>query len=243
MAFSHPRPLPWARLVGALFLATGVAIVRNRKGQAFSLALFGLLFVLLCLSSIPYELFIDPYHNYVGSWTNALTNLALTGGAMTIAGSYHRGQGQERQGPVGSWPEKVALAGKIFFSITILIYGITHFLYTKHLVPLVPSWLPYPFFWTYFTGGALMGAGSALLLGIQQRRIAFLLGLMIFLWVFLVHLPRALALPAADSQPIRSLFTAVVYSGTAFVIAVLSSERSRKRHAKGILGTLTASCL
>ncbi|OGX83534.1 hypothetical protein BEN47_17520 [Hymenobacter lapidarius] len=183
-----PSPIPGlslgARLVGAVLVAAGVAVVLNRKAQLLTLVLFGLLLALLCFSSIPYELTIDPYNNYMGSWTNVLTNLALAGGALTIAGSYSEKLQQGLTETYGSWAEKITSVGRFFFLTTILIYGITHFLYTKHLVPLVPGWIPFPSFWIYFAGVALIGAGSAIVLGIKRRKIAFLLGTMIFLWVF-----------------------------------------------------------
>jgi uncharacterized membrane protein YphA (DoxX/SURF4 family) len=217
-----------ARLVGVLLITAGMAIVLHKKAQTVSLILAGLLLVLLCFSSIPYELLIDPYNSYVGSWTNVLTNLALAGGALTIAGSYARKQ-PEREGRFTKWIEKITPAGKFFFCTTIVIYGITHFLYVTHVVLLVPNWAPNPLFWTYFAGAALIGSGSAIMLGIKRRKIAFLLGAMIFSWIILLHLPKSLAQPSAnDGQPVKSLLAAMAYSGTAFVIASRRPGRNRR---------------
>jgi uncharacterized membrane protein YphA (DoxX/SURF4 family) len=217
-----------ARLVGVLLITAGMAIVLHKKAQTVSLILASLLLVLLCFSSIPYELLIDPYNSYVGSWTNVLTNLALAGGALTIAGSYARKQ-PEREGRFTKWIEKITPAGKFFFCTTIVIYGITHFLYVTHVVLLVPNWAPNPLFWTYFAGAALIGSGSAIMLGIKRRKIAFLLGAMIFSWIILLHLPKSLAQPSAnDGQPVKSLLAAMAYSGTAFVIASRRPGRNRR---------------
>jgi uncharacterized membrane protein YphA (DoxX/SURF4 family) len=217
-----------ARLVGVLLITAGMAIVLHKKAQTISLILASLLLVLLCFSSIPYELLIDPYNSYVGSWTNVLTNLALAGGALTTAGSYARKQ-PEREGRFTKWIEKITPAGKFFFCTTIVIYGITHFLYVTHVVLLVPNWAPNPLFWTYFAGAALIGSGSAIMLGIKRRKIAFLLGAMIFSWIILLHLPKSLAQPSAnDGQPVKSLLAAMAYSGTAFVIASRRPGRNRR---------------
>jgi uncharacterized membrane protein YphA (DoxX/SURF4 family) len=224
-----PSPIPglpfWARLVGIILIIAGVAIVLNKKAKTLSLALSGLLLALLFFSSIPYELLIDPYNNYVGSWTNVFTNLALAGGALTIAGTYSR-ENQLALGVGSRWLEKITPMGKYFFCTTMLIFGITHFLYATHVVALVPAWAPNPMFWTYFAGAALIGAGSAIMLGIKRRKIAFLLGAMIFSWVLLLHLPKSIAQPAANNgQPIKSLLAAVAYSGTAFAIAAGRKKR------------------
>jgi uncharacterized membrane protein YphA (DoxX/SURF4 family) len=227
-----PSPVPGlaveARLVGVVLITAGMAIVLHKQAQLVSLLLSGLLLGLLCFSSIPYELLLDPYNSYVGSWTNVLTNLALAGGALTIAGSYATKQ-PARNGRFTSWIAQLTPAGKFFYCTTIVIFGITHFLYAKHLVALVPSWAPNPLFWTYFAGAALIGAGSAIMLGIKRRKTAFLLGAMIFSWIVLLHAPKALAQPAAnEGQPVKSLLAAMAYSGTAFVIAVGRTGRTRR---------------
>ena len=50
-------------------------------------------------------------------------------------------------------------------------------------------------FWTYFAGVALIAGGLGLVVRPTARLAAGLSALMIFSWVFLVHIPRALAGP------------------------------------------------
>jgi uncharacterized membrane protein YphA (DoxX/SURF4 family) len=94
-------------------------------------------------------------------------------------------------------------------------------LFVQFVAMLVPAWIPGPYFWTYFAGIALIAGGAGLILLQTARLTAALTGLMIFLWLVLLHIPRAVA--AADPQSSRnewtSVFEAIAISGIAFVLA------------------------
>ena len=53
--------------------------------------------------------------------------------------------------------------GRIFFSIMMIVFGYDHFLYTQFVATLVPDWIPWHVFWTYFAGVALMGSGICIM--------------------------------------------------------------------------------
>ena len=63
--------------------------------------------------------------------------------------------------------------GKIFFSITMISFGIDHFLYTGFVATLVPSWFADHNFWAYFAGVALIGSGVAIILEIKCKNLIF----------------------------------------------------------------------
>jgi len=110
--------------------------------------------------------------------------------------------------------------GAIFFSITMISFGILHFQFAKEASTMIPSWIPGHIFWIYFAGVALFGSGLAIILKIQTGLIAALLGTMIFIWFISLHIPRVIASPAADmGDEITSALLALAYSGIAFVIA------------------------
>jgi hypothetical protein len=84
----------------------------------------------------------------------------------------------------------------------------------------VPSWIPNHIFWIYFAGAALLGSGIAIILKIRTGLIAALLGMMIFIWFIILHIPKVIAAPVADrADEITSAFLALAYCGIAFVIA------------------------
>ena len=71
------------------------------------------------------------------------------------------------------------------------------------------------------TGGTgLIGSGVAIILKIQRRPAAALLGTMIFIWFISLHIPRVIVSPASYmGSEVTSAFIALAYSGIAFVIA------------------------
>jgi uncharacterized membrane protein YphA (DoxX/SURF4 family) len=226
-AWHLPGMLLWVWLTGFLLIGSGIAIITKRQAYAVALLLGGFFLALFLLGHVPYELFVDPYSKHLGVWTNALKELALSGGAFLLAGSL-RGEVYGRQtgetGQAGSsilrTLEKLIPAGRVFFSITMISFGIDHFLYPKGVSTLVPTWIPGALFWTYLAAVALIAAGVAIILKVKLKLAALLLGAMIFLWVLLLHIPRAIADPfGMEANEVISVFEAVNFTGIAVLIA------------------------
>jgi len=211
----------WAYLGGAALIAVGAAIIFKTTARAAALVLGGILLALFCFYYIPYELIIDPNSKYLGQWGDAEKELALSGGALLIGGSFPEGVVKfQKKNLLIRFLEKLIPYGGIFFSITMISFGIDHFLYTKNVATLVPSWIPHPVFWTLFAAVALIGSGIAIIVKIKLKLIATLLGTMIFLWFIVLHIPRAIALPFNNmGEEVTSAFSALAFSGIAFVIA------------------------
>ncbi|MDB5138205.1 MAG: hypothetical protein JWR12_121 [Mucilaginibacter sp.] len=209
----------WAYFFTAVTMMACIAIVLEKNGRTVALFLGGLLLAMYCLGDIPYEITIDPYNNHLGSWTNGLKELALAGGAFVVAGSFPDKVTVKKSFPVKLLGKLISCGG-IFFSITMILYGYAHFLYTQPISTLVPNWISSHLFWTYFAGAALVSSGIAIVLRIKLNITAMLLGTMIFLWLVLIHIPRAIADPSGNkANEIISAFSALAFSGIAFVIA------------------------
>ena len=176
--------------------------------------------LLVCLVHLPYELISEPNKSYhLGLWESTLKELALAGGAFVVAGSYDENQPKQKSF-LNKTLEKLVPYGRLFFSITIVSFGIAHFMYEKYIELMVPSWIPDHTFWAYFSGTALIGAGVCIILDIRKQKIAALLGTMLFLWFWVVHIPGAMANPGVDrGNLVSSAFDALAFSGTAFLIA------------------------
>ena len=228
----HPVILPawpsvagvrfWAYFAGLSLIGAGFAIFFEKKARAVCLILGTVFLILLCFGHIPYEIIIDPNRKiHLGLWTNALKELALSGGAFVVAGSFSEREADTlKKNALLMVLEKMIPAGSIFFSITMISFGIDHFYYTGNVATLVPPWIPYPVFWTYFAGIALIGSGVAIILKTELKKIGTMLGLMIFIWFVLLHVPRAIANPfAGKGNEVTSAFTALAFSGIALVIA------------------------
>ena len=120
--------------------------------------------------------------------------------------------------------------GRIFYSIMLVIFGFEHFLYAEGVRQLVPAWIPGDLFWTYFAAVALIGAGISILFRIKVKPISLLLGIMVFIWFLILHIPRAVVAPATDmGNELSSVFESLGVSGIAFVICGYATSRISPR--------------
>jgi len=117
--------------------------------------------------------------------------LTLCCGALIIAGSYT----EKNEHALIRLLSKLIPLGVIFFSTTIISYGVNHFLYAKDVADYVPSWVPFHLFWKYLAGTALIGSGLAIILKIKPTLAATLLGAMILSWFIILHIPRIIVSP------------------------------------------------
>jgi uncharacterized membrane protein YphA (DoxX/SURF4 family) len=227
-AISFPGLVFCVYLFSALFILAGIAIALDKQAKTISLILGALFLAIFIFIQTPYEIIADPYYKYMGSWTNALKELVFAGGGFVVAGSYPAGRNiDQKQSSFIAFLEKIIPFGSIFMCITMISFGIDHFLYAAGVSALVPSWIPGPMFWTYFAGVALIGSGIAIILRIQLKLTALLLSLMIFLWFIFLHIPRAIADPySLQGNEVSSVFEALGFSGIAYLIALGFSRRS-----------------
>lgn len=208
-AWLHTSAL--AYIVGAGLVIAGLFIILG-KVKSVSLLLAAFLFIVVLAFQCPFVLFVQPNSpRHLGLWTDPLKELALCGGALIMAASSLSNQSS-------LW----MTVGRIFFGIMLIAFGTDHFYYTEFVATLVPSWIPAHNFWTYFGAVCLIGSGVSLISKIFIKQVAFLLGLMLFIWFVILHIPRAIADPhMAQGNEITSVFEALAFSGMAFVISAV----------------------
>jgi uncharacterized membrane protein len=208
-----PVLLVFAYISGALLILAGLSIVFEKKVTTISLLLGTVLLLIFCFYFIPYEFMVSPNYMQFGDWENAAKELALASGAFVVAGSV----AGKKETAISRLSAKLIPLGTILFSITIISFGIDHFLFAKEAADYVPSWVPYHLFWIYFCGAALLGSGIAILFRIRYRLAATLLGTMILLWFIILHVPRVIVSPLDYmGSEITSALIALAYSGIAF---------------------------
>ncbi len=68
-----------------------------------------------------------------------------------------------------------------------LVYPVLHFIYPDFVASIIPPWIPWHMFWTYFTAITLMAAGVSIVFLKHAQLAATLLGIEIFLFCALIH--------------------------------------------------------
>jgi uncharacterized membrane protein len=90
---------------------------------------------------------------------------------------------------------KFAAVGRAFVAAGLAAFGMEHFVASRSIMQVVPSWMPARLFWTYFFGIALLAAAASLALKRCVRLAVTLLGAMFLLFVLLIHLPNVVKSP------------------------------------------------
>lgn len=229
-----PSPGLWARLVGLVLLVLGVAIGTGRRARAAAALLGALILLDFLFLHLPLAL-TNPRVGFL--WTNPAKALAMLGGVIVLAGSL-----PEEDSSLAGLFRKLWPLGPLFLGGFMILGGIQHFVYADFVAQLVPSWIPGTRFWVYFTGVALIAGGLGILVPKTRRLAATMAGLMIFLWVVLLHVPRALA-DLHDSGEFSGVFEALALSGVAFILADRLTDRGRDRrtHTPGAAPGTAAS--
>ncbi|MGC2297380.1 MAG: DoxX family membrane protein [Acidobacteriaceae bacterium] len=124
---------------------------------------------------------------------------------------------------------RLATAARWLFGIAFIVFGSLHLQAPAWIAGLIPHWIPFPLFFAWFTGCALIAAGLAIAIGVWTRLSASLLALMLFSWVLIVHAPR-IAHALHDGDEWNSGFVCLTMAGSALLAAALAS-RSRPETA------------
>jgi uncharacterized membrane protein YphA (DoxX/SURF4 family) len=85
--------------------------------------------------------------------------------------------------------DRITKTARLAYAFVFIIFGCQHFIYASFTATLVPSWIPWHLFWTYFTALAMFAAAISMIIDRMTRAAGILLGSMILLFVLLVHIP------------------------------------------------------
>jgi len=83
--------------------------------------------------------------------------------------------------------------GRILFAAVIAFFGLGHFMNGTAMSAMIPKWLPGGVFWVYLTGALLMLSAIAIISHRQMKWAGILLALLLFGFVFTIHIPSLLA--------------------------------------------------
>lgn len=88
--------------------------------------------------------------------------------------------------------DKIVALANLCFAAPLGVFGAEHFAAAQGISQLVPKFMPWPMFWTYFVGGCLFAASLSIATKIQVRWSGLMWGIMMFLFVAMMDLPGAL---------------------------------------------------
>lgn len=88
--------------------------------------------------------------------------------------------------------EQAVRIARYYFAVWIIPIGLSHMLYLKPTMDLIPSWLPGKMFWAYLTGIGQIASGLGLLFGVLPGIAAWAEAIQISLYALLIWLPAIL---------------------------------------------------
>lgn len=188
--------LSYANGVFLIAAGAGVMIARLVRPAALALAALWLVYT---ACHVP---------GFLGAWRPHLGQIAETSGlvgcALVLAA--------RRPG------DPPAAIGRLVFGLCLPLYGVVHLLYPDAVAGFIPSWIPARLFWAYFTAGAFIAAGLAVLSGAMIRVATALVAAMFTAWLIVLHLPRLAAAPG-DPHEWATVFIALAFTGAAWIFA------------------------
>ena len=196
-------------LAGIGLVLAGLALVLNKGTTIVAISLVAVFLLFFLFGHLPNR--IQSHPGILAFWTDAIKLLAMTGGALLLTGTGNNVPGRRM-------PTRYVV-GKCLFALMLLLFGIDHFLYVNSIHTLIPSWIPHPVAWTYIAGVALMGAAISTVTGIRVVLVQWLLAGMLFIWLWLIHVPMSLTHALDGGGHWLGALTCMYFMGTALLVA------------------------
>jgi hypothetical protein len=195
--------IPWlAYLVGAILVACGVGLLWNRTLRPSAITLGSLLFLSTLILEVPKNA-AEPL------------NIALRTGVFEPAAMAALAWLMPNWATLPRWLVRFA---RYLLALSLIVFGVDHFLALRFIASLLPSWIPWHVFWVAFFGLVFIAGGLSIGLDLLLRWGSAGVGLMFAIWVFTLHGPRVLGLYGIPGAPRSaaewsSLFIAVSLGG------------------------------
>lgn len=106
----------------------------------------------------------------------------------------------------------------LLFGVALIPIGLSHIVYTKQTVDLIPLWLPFRPALAYTTGILQIACGTAVLFSIYPRLAALVEAGMVSLFALLVWAPAILASPKSR-LPWTALFITWLFASSAWLVS------------------------
>ena len=193
-------------------LGCGLGLLWRRSAPLASRVLLGALLIWLLVLRLPNLLFQKPL--VLVAWTCGATAV-MVAGAWVLASWFDDEREQSRFGFTGANGLRIA---RTLYGLSMIPFGLAHFMYLDATTVLIPRWLPWHTAWAYLTGAAFIAAGLAVTVGVFAHLAAALSTLQLGLFGLIVWVPRVLAVSVNEFQWGEFVVTCALTAG-AWVVA------------------------
>ena len=185
-AFPLREALVW--LCAAVPVLCGAGVLWRRTAAPSARVLFFYLLAWMLAFKLRFIL-LAPLSE--GSYQSNGENAVIVAGAWVLYVLLASARGRRHPGFFSG--DSGLRAARVLYGLAMIAFGLSHFFYLDLTAPLVPAWLPWHVGWAYFTGGASLVAGVAIITGILAKPAAILSTLQMGGFTFMVWLPLAFA--------------------------------------------------
>jgi hypothetical protein len=130
--------------------------------------------------------------------------------------------------------DKIVALSNLCFAVPLAIFGALHLSDAKSIMPMVPSYMPWHLFWTYFFGCALLAASLSIATKIQVPWSGLLFGIAMFLFVAMLIIPGVVAHPR-DRFAWTFVFRESSFGGGGWILAgnaILGGNRRERNYGQ-----------
>jgi uncharacterized membrane protein len=190
---------------GIVFLIAAIAFLTGRAVRLTGLVTAALILGWSMVRHLPVAIAGPAWS---GDWTNVLKAATLASGALAVAVADGH--------PIGPLVSVLRRGAPYAAGAFFVLCGIQHFMFATFVATLIPLFIPWPYFWTYVAGALLFLGGVGFWTPSVRSIAATLTGLMVFSWVFLVHVPLVFTVGRAEWM---GVFEALGISGVCLALA------------------------
>ena len=113
-------------------------------------------------------------------------------------------------------------------AVVLIVFGIEHFVHPRNMLIYVPSWIPGGITWVYIVGAACILVAVSFIINRMVKVTAYLLALLLFSFVFGVHLPNYLNTADVEYRQLAFLNVLKDTALAAFALYIASNARHQK---------------
>lgn len=216
-----PPGLYWiGYLIGLVLFITGLLIVIGKKFQSLSLIMGVVFLALLLFAHLPVFVQAGPQNSDL--WVKMNKVLALSGGFFLLSTMNANKPGSRLMITL----YRLAPLGMYFFAMMLYNFGVGHIVSMNGISTLVPKYIPFPKFWTFMGGIALIGPAISIFTRYKTKQTNLALAAVLFIWLLSLHLYYAVRFPDWNyGENFMGVITCMAFCGIALIIALRKDQK------------------